>query len=69
MIRDLANITYEKIVEELEFYSLGKQRLMRDVITIFKYVIGCCRVAGKKLFSTSSGDVTRTSMLNCSRRD
>lgn len=69
MIRDLENIIYEKMVKELECYSLGKKRLMRDVITIFNCVIGCCRVAGNKLFCTFSGDVTRPSMLSCSRRD
>lgn len=63
------NITYEKTVKELECCSLGKHRLMGDVITIFNCVIGCCRVAGNTLFSTFSGDKTRTSMLNCSRRD
>lgn len=68
-IQDLENVTYEKEVKELHFYGVGKQRVMKDMITIFRCVIGCCRVERNKLFLTSTGGATRTSMLNYSKKD
>lgn len=56
-------------MKELECCGLGKQKLVRDVITIFNCVIGCCGVVGSKLFSTSSEGMTRASLLSCCRRD
>lgn len=42
---------------------------MRDVIMIFRCVIGYCRVERNKLLFTPNEVVTRTSMLNGSKRD
>lgn len=69
VIQDLENVTCEKEVKELHFCGAGKQRVMKDMITIFRYVIGSWRVERSKLFLTSTGGATRTSMLNYSKRD
>ena len=40
MIRGLEHLSYEKMMRELDLFSLEKRKLYRDLIVAFKYLKG-----------------------------
>ncbi|EMP36996.1 hypothetical protein UY3_05797 [Chelonia mydas] len=63
MIKDLENTIYEGRLKKIGLFSTEKRRLRGDMITVFKYIEGCCKEEGEKLFPLTSQDRTRSNGL------
>ena len=59
MSKGLEDLTYEEGLSELGFLSLEKRRLKRDLISVYKYMMGGCKEHAARLFSVVPSDGTR----------
>jgi len=58
MIRGLENLSYEKRLRELGFFSLEKRRLWGDLIVAFQCLQGAYKKDGDRPFSRASSEKT-----------
>ena len=59
-IKGLKTKTYEERLQELDMSSLMKRRTRGDMIAVFRYLRGCHKEEGVKLFSKAPGGRTRS---------
>ncbi|XP_065438992.1 homeobox protein Mohawk isoform X3 [Chrysemys picta bellii] len=66
MIKGLENMTHEERLKKMDLFKSGEKKteLGAAMITVFKYIKGCYKEQGEKLFSLTSEDRTRSNGLN-----
>lgn len=69
VVRGAEPVTCEEGLKGLGGFVLAKRSLRGDMITLFKYVNGCCREEGHKSFPESTRVGQEVIGLNCSKGD
>ncbi|PKU32846.1 hypothetical protein llap_16856 [Limosa lapponica baueri] len=59
MIGGLEHLSYEDRLRELGLFSLEKRMLRGDLIAVFQYLKGACKIAGEGLFARACSSRTR----------
>ena len=59
LVKDLENMPCKGRLKELGLFSVGKRRLMGDLITLFQYLKGAYSESGAGLFSLMTGGRTK----------